>query len=145
MHDYKIGDVFRTEKKYSADPSNSILESKPRWFVYLGRASVFDEEIDIYICTATTQLKRYENINKTKLVYFQSSSSLFEKDCLLYLDDIETRFTKEKFEEYSPVFKGNIGTDKLHEIIMKLPDTNIPMKIKRDIIESFRLAGLPTS
>lgn len=41
----KIGDVFRTEKDYTS----TGREAKPRWFVYLGRVSVFEEPRNIYL------------------------------------------------------------------------------------------------
>lgn len=143
MSEPKIGDVFRTSKEYAADDS---LEAKPRWFIYLGRVSVLEKPLSIYICTTTTQLKRYEHSSKDLLVYFRESDSIFERDCVLYLKDIVSRFTQEKFqEEYRPVHKGNIGADKLREIIKKISVIDIPKKIKKDIIESFRRAGFPTN
>lgn len=80
----KIGDVFRTEKDYTS----TGREAKPRWFVYLGRVSVFEEPRNIYLCTTTTQISsvRYKNLSSDSLVYFYRKDGLFESDCLLYLE-----------------------------------------------------------
>lgn len=138
----KIGDVFRTEKDYTS----TGREAKPRWFVYLGRVSVFEEPRNIYLCTTTTQISsvRYKNLSSDSLVYFYRKDGLFESDCLLYLEDIISQFTEQKFKEYNPVYKGNIGNKKLSEIIRKIKTVEISGKIKRDILESFRLEGVST-
>lgn len=137
----KVGDVFRTEEKYSS----TGFDAKSRWFIYLGRVSAFQKPQNIFLCTTTTQLKSYSEVPQKALVYFYQKDGLFDKDCLVYLKDIKTEFTQEKFDSYSPVYKGNIGMDKLHEIIQKLKNVGISKHILQDILESFRLDGIPTT
>ncbi len=138
----KFGDVFRTEKDYTSTGK----EAKPRWFIYLGQVSCFESPKNIYLCTTTTQMnsQRYKNVGSDSLVYFYSRGGLFESDCLIYLEDIITQFTQNDFDEYEPVYKGNIGKDKIVEIIRKLKSAGISNKIKKDIFAFCQLEGIST-
>lgn len=138
----KVGDVFRTEKDYTS----TGFDPKPRWFIYLGKVSVFNNPQNIFLCTTTTQLQNYKSEPQNTLVYFFKKDGLFTEDCLAYLKSIETGFTFEKFTTYyEPVFKGNIGYNKLREIILKLKSIGISRRIMQDILDSFRLDGVPTA
>lgn len=138
----KFGDVFRTEKEYTSTGK----EAKPRWFIYLGQVSCFETPKNIYLCTTTTQLKskRYQNLSPEYLVYFYKKNGIFESDCLIYLEDIITQFTQSDFDEYEPVYKGNIGNDKIIEIIKKLKLIDVANKIKKDIFAFCQREGIST-
>lgn len=138
----KFGDVFRTQKEYTSTGK----EAKPRWFIYLGQVSYFETPKNIYLCTTTTQInsQRYKNVDSSSLIYFYCKDGLFETDCLIYLDDIITNFTQEDFDKYLPIYKGNIGKDKILEIIRKLKSVDISNKIKKDIFEFCQLEGIST-
>ena len=136
----KVGDVFRVEKEYTSTGNNA----KQRWFIYLGKVSVFQNPQNIFLCTTTTNLSLYSDLPKNTIVYFSQGNGLFTENCLIYLKTIKTEFTQEKFDEYDPIFKGNIGKDKLHEIITKLKTAGIAQRLLQDILNSYRLDGIPT-
>lgn len=136
----KVGDVFRVEKEYTSTGNNA----KQRWFIYLGKVSVFQNPQNIFLCTTTTNLPLYASLPKNTIVYFNKKDGLFTENCLIYLKTITTEFTQEKFDEYNPVFKGNIGSNKLREIIIKLKTVGIAQRLLQDILNSFRLDGIPT-
>lgn len=139
MHD--VGDVFRTEEPFTSTGS----DAKSRWFIYLGRVSCFEKPLNIFLCTTTTQLQNYIQRPNTCIVYFYAKDGIFTKDCLIDLESIQTNWTQEKFETFRPVWKGRLSIEKLKEIVQKIKNVNISRKILKDILESFRLANIPTN
>ncbi len=138
---YKVGDVLKATKAYTSTGT----DAKNRWFVCLGRVNFTRIPRNVFLCTTTTQIQRYEGTKKSSCVFFSSRDTCFTDDCLLCLDEIEDAFTEEEFnEKYNPEFRGRLSDGKLKEIARKLAQADIPKAVMNDILDSFRKDGIAT-
>lgn len=138
---YKVGDVVKTTVLYTSTGK----EAKKRWFVYLGKVDFTQNPRNIFLCTTTTEMEKYKENKDCVYVEFSPETSIFEEECLLCLDYLETSYTEDKFNEiYKPELKGRLTEEKLKEIARKIDKADLPKKIKNDILQSFRVDSVST-
>lgn len=138
---HKVGDVIKVTIPYTSTGN----EPKLRWFVFLGRLSFIENPRNAYLCTTTTEIEKYKQNKQSTWVEFKQGTSCFEEDCLLCLDEIESNFTEEEFDnKFKPDFKGHLSEEQLKTIARKIIKADLAPKIIKDILESFRLEGIPT-
>lgn len=137
MPKYKVGQVYKMQKPFTSTGT----DAKERYFICLGRSSVFDTPIYLFSCTTTTNKKAYFGKDNV-CVEFEYSKDLFTQPCLICLDNLFDNMTESEFEFYDPKFVGGISFEKLREIKRKLELADISPKVKRDIYNSFVLDGI---
>lgn len=136
MLDYKVGQVYRTEQKFTATGA----DAKQRYFICLGRSSIMDCPIYFFACTTTTRFENYK-YKKDVCVEFEYSKELFSQPCLICLDNLFDNITISEFESYKPIFIGNIDKIKIQEIKTKLKKADISKMVSKDIFDSFTRDG----
>ena len=137
MHEYKVGQVYKMKKPFTSTGT----DAKERYFICLGKSSVFDMPIYLFTCTTTTKKESYRGKEKV-CIEFEYSEELFTQPCLICLDRIFENMTVAEFEFYEPIFIGNISLEKLREIKKKLEFADISPKVKKDILNSYALDGI---
>lgn len=138
---YKVGDVVKSTAKYSSIGT----DEKCRWFVFLGQLNFTESPRNIYLCTTTTQIKKYEQNKNSTWVEFEASKTCFDCDCILCLDELETAFTEQQFnDKFKPELKGRISDEKLKEIARKIRSADLSKKVIQDILDSFRKDEIST-
>ncbi len=140
-----VGTVFRWDQfpfpKFSS-------EEKPRWFIYLGKSSIFETPIFAYMCTTTSKTQYYKiggSRDSNPHIIFRSGEYGFIEDCIL---DLKTGF-------YSQITLKQLETnpdieikDVLCEVMLRriykliLSTQFIPRKIKNDIHDCYNLDGI---
>lgn len=119
--------------------------------MYLGKTPITSSPVFVLLCTTTTKLHYYERGGERSshaFVRFRGGEFGFESDCVLDLDgsfyaDIkETVFMKYK-DQGDIEIKGNLIEQKLREIYNQILSSRmIPKRIKKDIHNSFNMAGI---
>ena len=101
MHEYKVGQVYKMKKPFTSTGT----DAKERYFICLGKSSVFDMPIYLFTCTTTTKKESYRGKEKV-CIEFEYSEELFTQPCLICLDRIFENMTVAEFEFYEPIFIG---------------------------------------
>ena len=138
---HKVGDVIRVTIPYTSTGN----EPKCRWFVFLGRLNFTENPRNAYLCTTTTEIEKYKKKKSSAFIELKAEFSCFDEDCLLCLDEIESSFTEEEFDaKFKPENKGRLSTEQLKDIAKKIVTADLARKVIQDILDSFRLEGIPT-
>ncbi len=114
---------------------------KPRWFVYLGRTDIFENPICLHIATTTTQVEKYHSGNRKSnaAVFFKSTDSPFDLDCVLDLNETPYSLDNKKVQTYTVEKKGSLTEPVLRQIFNKLKSSpKYSRKIIKDIQRGYK-------
>ncbi len=147
MNNIRIGTVFILHRHYS-NPNFIDYNPKERFFVYLGKSSIIDdEEVIAVIATTTTQTQHYGSYGdrtNNPHVFFKAGEFGFTKNCILDLNIIDYNMRYNDLINSNDVeILGNVSINKLKEIYNHIYKSNkIPIKIKFYIYDSFNNEGI---
>jgi len=146
MNNIRVGTVFKLHRPYSNQNFN--YNPKERYFIYLGKSSIVDdEEIIAILSSPTTQTQYYESYGdrvKHPHVSFKGGEFGFTEDCVLDLTLIDYNIKYNNLINTQDVeIVGNIPKNKLKEIYNHIcKSNNISLKRKLYIYDSFNNDGI---
>lgn len=117
---------------------------KARWFIYLGRTSVFDTPVFAYLCTTTTQFRYFEpgglrNGHAYKRFDVRQFPQ-FERDCFLDFDEEIYDILESTIDSCQAQIeiRGRLDKNTMRNIFKQFtrPGVVSPVKL-RDIYDSF--------
>lgn len=122
---------------------------KARWFIYLGRASVFSTPVFAYLCTTTTQIQHFEpggsRCNHTYKRFDVRQFPQFDRDCILDFEEEIHDIPESTIErcEAQIEIRGRLDENTMRNIFKQLSRSGLVSAIAlRDIIESFNRDGI---
>ena len=122
---------------------------KPRWFIYLGRASIVAMPVFAYLCTTTTQTRRFEQGNaRANHAYKRFNIKqfpMFEQDCILDFDEDLHDVTEDTLETCKDhiEIKGTLDQDTMRSIYKQFARPGVVSKIiLLDIRDSYNRDGI---
>jgi len=141
----KVGDVIRWDNfPYPRD--NDV---KPRWFIYLGRTSIFKVPVFSLLCTTTTQFHHFEpggtRSNHAYRLFSVKEFRLFDKDCILDFEEDLHDISQDILERCSDQIqiKGRLDENTMRSIYKQFSRPGVVSKvILIDIYDSFNRDGI---
>lgn len=141
----KPGDVFLWKDFPYPNKGGDI---KPRWFIYLGNAGIFETPIFAYICTTTTQIDDFQKGGKREKhrhFLFRKGDYPFEEQCILDYDELPyINIKKEEIEGTSAIeVRGTLDARTMRVIYEGIYSSRLySPRVKRDIRDSLNMIGI---
>ncbi|MEA1947233.1 MAG: hypothetical protein U9N83_08005 [Thermodesulfobacteriota bacterium] len=126
-------------------------EKKPRWFICIGFAGFFAQVAEVYFCTTTTQIDKFENGGpREKHDYYifktnQSRYSMFDEDCIIDFDEKPYGVEETKLNDHQNdiEIKGQLDEQTLRMIYNRICKCKLlSVMVKRDIHNSYNKFGI---
>jgi len=124
-------------------------EGKARWFICMGFSGVFTQVAEIYLCTTTTQLHKFQGSGNRKshdsFIFKTNQFPEFEQDCALDFDERLYVLTEDKIITHKEdvEVKGTLEENTLRLIYNRyLRSTHLSLAILNDIHDSFNNCGI---
>lgn len=139
---FKAGDIITIDNYDLPDIGDT---EKRIWGIYLGMDSIVECTIFVYFCRATTQKKDFQQGGRrygNKFIEFSKGQYGFERDCLVDLDERPKYTTKEKFNSFVIVKKGELPEDRIREIYNKCLTEKLSKVQLKNIRDSLANAGI---
>ncbi|MBU0767548.1 MAG: hypothetical protein ABIJ25_05525 [Pseudomonadota bacterium] len=140
-----VGDVIRWDRF----PYPRTGEIKPRWFIYLGRTTVFSTPVFAYLCTTTTNIEEFETggarCNHASRRFEARLFPAFAQDCILDFDEEIHTVTEDILEGCRKQIdvKGHLAVDTMRNIYKQFFRPGVVSRaVMRDIHESFNRDGI---
>lgn len=122
---------------------------KGRWFIYLGKTSIFSTPTFAYLCTTTTQLEHFADGGDRRNHAFKRFDvrqfKMFESDCILdYNEDLHEvpEANIEKCADQIEI-KGHLDNDTMRNIYKQFARPGVVSRIVMlDIHDSFNRDGI---
>ncbi len=122
---------------------------KARWFIYLGRSSVFHAPIFTYLCTTTTQIEKFESggprTGHASKRFDIKNFPVFDRECVLDFDEELYEINENIIDRhrFNIEIKGSLDENTMRNIYKQLLRSGICSKvILRDIHESYNRDGI---
>jgi hypothetical protein len=141
----KIGDVIW----WHNFPYQKAGNTKPRWFIYLGRSSLITSPVFLYLCTTTTQLQHFESSgnrsNHACKRFNVNQFPIFQQDCILDYDEDVYTLLEEKLIEFKAniEIKGTLDKDTMRNIYKQFLRSDVcSLMMLIDLHDSFNRDGI---